>query len=603
MEVTYDYITDDWAAGQAITTLSRSRMVGFDTETVGTDPTRYESRLRLVQLAPSPDHCYIFDILKLGAHGKRLLVEYLEREDIVKMAHELKFDIKQVRWHLGVKGGFSRAICTRLACIVAGCGSKEGFGLRDSCFLYTEHVIEKEEQRSDWARPELSANQLRYAALDACVLFDLWAGVREDLIKYGLLKCATLEFECVEGLAQVELNGIHLDEAQWMRLYDRVMIDWTKQRRIVQDMLMGRSGSPQVSLFSGAPSDIVNLNSPAKVIEALMGMGVPVPVNPRSENGGRTVQQVYIEPLALDYPVIREYIDYKELDKAKTCYGPAWVEKINEWTGRIHAEFNQIGARATGRMSASNPNVQQPPKDEEYRKAFTAEPGNLIVGLDYSQFELRILADLCGDETYRQVFRDGKDLHRFTASLIFEVVEALVTSEQRDMAKNNNFADVYGAGDERFALMAKIALKLAHEIKEKARAAFPVKTAWLDRTGQEAVRTLQSRTGSGRLIKYEAPASNQERAGVARNGKNTPIQGTNADVLKRAVKLVNDKLKGQSTVKMIHLVHDEMVFECPAGIAKDVEYMAHGCMVKAGEEYVKHVPVKVDGRIGPAWSK
>jgi DNA polymerase I len=616
-EPSVKYITTDHECGNALGMIdlteswtqnvwqepTRFRIVGFDTETTGLDPTCEGVQLRLISIAVSEDSAFVFDLFKLGHEGKRLLREFIEREDIIKVAHNAKFDVKFVRQHLGVRYGFKFVIDTMLGAMMASAGRIEdgGFGLDDVVWQYLDFKLSKEAQRSDWSKPNLTPTQINYSGKDACILLKLWPILAEKLVNQAQLRVSVLEFEAIDGIATMELNGVHLDKEPWMAIWRDIVKEWKVLRHTIQDMLMADVDNDQQVLFGGAPSELVNLESPEQMIRALQRSGVPVPINPKT--GSLTTAKYLYEPLALEYPIVQLHLDYKKLQKAKTSYGPNWVNRINPATGRIHANYKQIGAYA-GRMSCTEPNVQQPPKEERYRRCFKAQEGHKIVGGDYSQFELRILADLCEDPDFARAFHEGRDLHLYSASLIFEKIEALIAKEERDMAKNNNFATVYGAGYQRFALMARISLALAEKIMIADRRAFPIKHGWLDKTGNEALYNGYSRTRSGRLIEYDWDKQDRGScAGVKRKGKNAPIQGTNADVLKRAVKLLHDELRGQDEVMLIMLIHDEMVLECPEELAQDAEALLQKVMLQAGREFVYDIPVKVDTRIGDVWSK
>src|SRR5204862_6799730 len=184
----------------------------------------------------------------------------------------------------------------------------------------------------------------------------------------------------------------------------------------------------------------INLDSQQQVTEALTQMGIPLPDSTRNWK---------LQPLAAEYPVVAKLLDYRTVQKALTSYGQNMIELINPVTGRLHADFRQIGAR-TGRFACTNPNIQQVPHAVEYRRCFMGYPERRrLVIADYSQIELRILAEFSGDQAFIDAFRSGADLHRVTAAQVFNVAQDQVSKEQRDFVKRRNFGVVYGIGAQR----------------------------------------------------------------------------------------------------------------------------------------------------------
>ena len=203
-------------------------------------------------------------------------------------------------------------------------------------------------------------------------------------------------------------------------------------------------GVAQASLFGPARANI-NLDSQPQVTDAMTRLGIPLPDSTRNWK---------LQPLATQYPVVAKLLEYRTMQKALTSYGQNMIEFISPKTGRLHADFRQIGA-PTGRFACTNPNIQQVPHAIEYRRCFMGYPeGRRLIIADYSQIELRILAEFSGDEAFIKAFNSGADLHRVTAAQVFNVAEDQVTKEQRDFAKRLNFGVVYGIGAQRFSMIA-----------------------------------------------------------------------------------------------------------------------------------------------------
>jgi DNA polymerase I-like protein with 3'-5' exonuclease and polymerase domains len=432
---------------------------------------------------------------------------------------------------------------------------------------------------------------LEYAARDAAVLIPLREKLIEKIKSLGLIKCAQLEFECVMPVVDLELAGFFMDKQRWLEQLAIVEERRGELANELQEML--GEGVAQASLF-GPPRANINLDSQPQVTEALTRLGIPLPDSTRNWK---------LHPLAAQYPVVEKLLEYRTMQKALTSYGENMVELINPKTGRLHADFRQIGA-PTGRFSCTNPNIQQVPHAVEYRRCFMGHPATRrLVIADYSQIELRILAEFSGDEAFINAFRSGADLHKVTAAQVFGVSTDQVTKEQRDFAKRLNFGVVYGIGAQRFSMMTGLGVSDAEDVLRRYFATYKKLDAYLRESANRAVSDKQARTGSGRLVKFNYdPSDRQQISMTQRNGKNAPIQGTSADILKRALRLLSDELRTTSA-KIVNIIHDEIVVEVDEGEAEAVAETVERGMVAAGEEYLGTVPVKVEAQIADEWTK
>lgn len=588
LDIQFQYITDADGAERAVKDLSSATSLGFDTETTELDP--YKGRLRLIQLSNGKS-TYVFDMFAFGnaAENQDLapLRSLLSDPAIVKVAHNAKFDMKWVRHHLGceVNGVFD----TYLASILIAAGDSERrHSLADVAKFFTNTELDKTEQISDWGTDVLSESQLRYAAMDAQVMVGLREQVAERIAADGLDDVAALEFECLMPIAQMELNGIFLDETRWRTQVEKASAQQAVAAEQLQEMLS--AGVAQASLF-GRPE--INLDSTDQVTSALLNLGVPVPASTRAWE---------LQPLAEKWPVIDKLLEYRAAQKSLTSFGENILQFIEPATGRIHADFRQIGA-PTGRFSCSNPNLQQIPHDAAYRRCFRAPEGKKLVIADYSQIELRILADFSGDENFIQAFESGKDFHSMTASQVFGVKIEDVTSEQRSFAKRLNFGIVYGVGASRFGLMTGLSKSDAEDTMRKYFSTYRSLDAYLRGAGRSVLDERTARTASGRLLRIRYDENDKASIGAARRyGVNMPIQGTSADILKRAIRRLHDSIAGTSA-KLVNIVHDEIMVECDAAEAEDTAARLEAAMLSAGSDFLKKVPVKADVGIADEWCK
>lgn len=591
MEIYFELIKDAEGVKNAYEALINEEFLGFDTETTELDP--YDGNIRLVQFS-NGKNTYVIDLKPFADRGDIKTMPDLEplralltAPKPIKIAHNAKFDAKWVCHHLGVDlgGVFDTLLASQL--IAAGDQDRR-HNLAEVANFFLGVELDKSEQVSDWSAEELSQSQIQYAAKDAAIMVALREKVVERLVQDGLVKTAKLEFDCVVPIAQMELNGFFIDAARWREQLEKVKKVQDKVALELQQMLS--AGVAQASLFGVAE---INLDSQTQVTDALKNLGVPVPATTRGWQ---------LEPLALEYPVVAKLLEYRGVAKAISSFGESLLEFIKPQTGRLHSDFRQIGA-PTGRFSSSKPNIQQIPHEEAYRRCFRAPEGRKLVIADYSQIELRILADFSNDENFIKAFQSGADFHTITAAQVFNVKPEEVSAEQRSFAKRLNFGVVYGIGAQRFALMTGLSQTQAEDTMRRYFATYRGLDAWLRDAARKVVSDRVARTASGRMFKFRFEDGDRQAIGAAqRNGKNFPIQGTSADILKRALHLLHKEIAGTSA-KLVNIVHDEVILECDEREAKETCKKLEKAMCDAGEEYVKKVPVKVDAHVADEWTK
>ena len=592
MNTQYELVTTPQQLHRAVEQLASKQVIGLDTETTDLDP--YLSRLRLVQLA-TPDNVFIIDVGKFADHDLKQSDDFASFRELlsaprpIKIAHNAKFDAKFIKHNFGVDLGglFDTLLASQL---VSAGDIEERHGLEAIAGRYLNEAVDKSERLSNWEF-ELSEAQLQYAARDAAVLIPLREKLVERIKSNGLIDCAKLEFECVMPVVDLELAGFFMDKARWLEQLATVEERRGELANDLQEML--GEGVAQASLF-GPPRANINLDSQQQVSEALTRLGIPLPDSTRNWK---------LQPLALQYPVVAKLLEYRTMQKALTSYGQNMIEFISPKTGRLHADFRQIGA-PTGRFACTNPNIQQVPHAVEYRRCFMGHPdGRRLIIADYSQIELRILAEFSADQAFTNAFKSGADLHKVTAAQVFGVTEDQVTKEQRDFAKRLNFGVVYGIGAQRFSLMTGLGQPEAEDVLRKYFATYRRLDSYLKDSANRAVDEKQARTASGRLVKFNYdPSDRQQVSMTQRNGKNAPIQGTSADILKRALRLLNDELRGTSA-QIVNIIHDEIVVEVDESEAEAVAAKVERSMCAAGEEYLHNVPVKVESQIACEWTK
>ena len=404
----------------------------------------------------------------------------------------------------------------------------------------------------------------------------------------GLARLFTeLEMPLVPVLARMELEGIRIDTGFFQTMNDRLDRDLTLIREEIHKVA----------------GEEFNLNSTQQLREILFEK-LQLPVLKRTKTGPSTDSSVLEELAGEGHDIPRLMLEYRELEKLRSTYVDALPQLVIPRTGRIHTRFNQTVA-ATGRLSSSEPNLQNIPirtdLGREIRKGFIPADGCLFYGADYSQVELRILAHFSGDEPLVSAFRDGVDVHKQTASVIFGVPLDKVTGDQRGAAKTINFATLYGQGAFSLARQLGIGRDEAKAFIEQYFERFSGVRAYLDEqvhTAREKgfVETLMGRR---RYIPELSAKNWNVRQFGERVAQNTPIQGTAADMIKKAMIDVAGALARVDTgARLLLQVHDELLFEVPAGEEDALAEVVVACMEGAME---LRVPLVVEGSVGESW--
>jgi DNA polymerase-1 len=352
-----------------------------------------------------------------------------------------------------------------------------------------------------------------------------------------------------------------------------------------------------------------NINSPKQLGEILFQkLKLPVLKKTGTTRAASTSVDV-LEELALTHELPRLILEWRSMQKLKGTYVDALPELVNPSTGRVHTSFNQAVA-ATGRLSSSDPNLQNIPVrthlGREIRRAFVAEPGCVLISADYSQIELRVLAHLAGDAALIDAFRRGEDIHDRTALAIFGADSGLDRKEMRNRAKMVNYALLYGKTAFSLSKDIGVSQQAAQAFIDAYFAGFPAVRQFIDRTLEEGRETGMVKTLAGRRrpVPELTSKNGQVRSATERVAVNMPIQGTAADILKRAMIDVHRALEARPArgpgirARMILTVHDELLFEVPREEADEVADLVRRCMEGAAE---LAVPLTVEVGIGEDW--
>ncbi|RMD70456.1 MAG: DNA polymerase I [Gammaproteobacteria bacterium] len=430
-----------------------------------------------------------------------------------------------------------------------------------------------------------------YAAEDAEVTMRLHHRLWPRLEKEAALKALfeDLEMPLVPILSAMERAGVRVDTEQ-LQLQSRELAAKIEALREEIQLLAGEAFNP---------------DSP-KQLQAILFGKLGLPVLAKTPKGQPSTAEGVLAELALDYPLPRLILTYRSLSKLKSTYTDALVRQVHPATGRVHTSFHQAVA-ATGRLSSSNPNLQNIPiRTEEgrrIRRAFIAPEGCVLIAADYSQIELRILAHLSRDEGLLKAFREGRDIHRATAAEVFGIPPGSIDAEQRRRAKAINFGLIYGMSAFGLARQLGIPREEAEAYMERYFARYPQVAAFMESIRRRAHAQGYVETLFGRRIHLPElkAASAQRRAQAERAAINAPMQGTAADIIKRAMILCQRWIEREGVeARMILQVHDELVFEVAEEAAEKAAGGLKGCMEGAA---ALSVPLQVEVGIGRNWEE
>jgi DNA polymerase-1 len=540
-----------------ISLLEKQTVFCYDTETTGIDANQAE----LVGLAFSikPAEGYYVPIPEDQNEAQNIVDEFkavLENEKIEKIGQNIKYDNLMMKWYgIEVKGLFFDTMIAHYLC-EPDLRHKLDY-LAESYLKYKmvpiEMLIGKRGKNQLSMRDVPIEKAAEYAAEDADITLQLKAPLLEKLKEISTEKLYNeLEIPLISVLTDIEYEGV--------RINPDFLNDYSK---VLGKLILEKEQS--IHKEAGTP---FNIASPKQVGEVLFER-MKIPYRWRKTSSGQfSTNEEKLSELALTYPFVQSILDYRKLAKLKSTYVDTLPLLVNPKTGRVHSSFNQARA-ATGRLSSENPNLQNIPiRDEagrEIRKAFEPrDKDHILLAADYSQIELRLIAEISGDEAMLESFQAGHDIHTATAAKVFGRKLEEVTADERRNAKTVNFSIIYGAGATNLSRQLNIKRTEAKELIEQYFSQYQGLKNYMDKTVEFArehgyVTTLMGRK---RFIRDIDSRNSLIRSNAERIAINTPIQGTAADMIKVAMVNIHKALKdGDFKTKMIMQVHDELVFD------------------------------------------
>ncbi len=588
---------------EALESLSRALQsasrIAVDTETTSTDKMRAD--LVGISVAFSPEHGYYIPVGHL--QGKQLPLQSvmdalrpaLTNPDIPKVGHNLKYDFVILARH-GLRIaplGFDSMLAEWLIN-----PDSRSLGLKKLAFMRLqmemqpiEALIGKGKQQRSMA--EVSIQEAApYAVDDVLAVLRLMPVLQSDLeARQAASLLQDVEMPLIPVLADMEMAGIGLD----VPFLQGMSKELQERMHALEAQVHSAVGEP------------FNLNSTQQLSRALfekLGLSPPAGTR-RTAHGTYSTSASVLEALREAHPVVNMVLEYRELAKLKSTYVDALPQQVNPRTGRVHTSYSQTSS-VTGRIASLNPNLQNIPIRTELgrkvRRAFVAAPGHVLLGVDYSQVELRLAAHMSGDAAMIAAFRAGQDIHAATAAAIYNVPIEQVTKAQRRHAKAINFGLIYGMSAFGLTRSSELTLAEAEDFVKAYFERFPGVKAYLDEMRRIAAQRGYVETLLGRrryFPELQRTTNRNARNRAEREAINAPIQGTAADIIKLAMLRLPSALREAGLQAQILLqVHDELVLECPEQELDATVRVVRAVMEQA---YSLRVPLVTEARYGQTW--
>lgn len=589
----YQFVDNPRAQKILVNNLLKQTAVCFDTET--TSLNELEAELVGMSFSYKKGLAYYIPLSENREEVLQTLEifrPFFEKEDLLKIAHNLKFDYKILKqYDITVKGA---QFDTMIAHYLLNPDGRHGMDYLSEVYLNykpvsIETIIGKKGKNQGTFRDADLRTQTDYAAEDADVTFQLYELFAPQLKKENLESLFfTIEMPLMEVLAKMELEGISLDK-EWLA---QESIDLENDLRQLEATIFEISGEE------------FNMNSPKQLGEILFEKMQLDPKAKKTKTGQYATSEDVLQKLSSKHEIIKHILEYRTYQKLKSTYVDALPSQIDKKDSRVHTNFSQTTA-ATGRLASVNPNLQNIPirtlRGQQIRGAFVSGEGKKIISADYSQIELRLIAEISGEDNMIKAFQDGEDIHASTAAKLFKIPLEEVSKTQRSQAKTVNFGIIYGQGAFALAEQTGMSRTEAKQMIEAYFETYPKLKKYMAEQVNKAREQGYVETILGRKRHLKDINSNNfvVRGHAERNAVNAPVQGSAADVVKLAMIKIDKELDAQNLkTKMLLQVHDELVFECPAD---EVEAASKLIKTEMESALKTQVPLLVEVGVGKNW--
>lgn len=582
-------------------------VLGVDTETEGFDFTCK----KMIMFQIGDEHTqFVIDTRYISIEPLR---EVLESNQITKIFHNAKFDYKFIKRWAGIE--IRNIYDTYLSERVLHCGKLNwGYSLSRCCERYAGISLDKEERNKfvGLQGQPYTNNQITYGANDVVYLIKIWDKQHALLEEADLLRVADLENQAVVVFSEIEYEGLMVDKDRWVDLAKDNLelatnIELQLDREVIEHPKLSHYHVPvQQDMFLQAEEQRatnIKWSSPSQMLALFQNL-VPKLEDVNGKNLNRHKYK---------HPIIKSYIRYKELSKLANAYGTNFFNYVN-CDGKVHTNFSQI--LDTGRVSSSEPNMQQIPSDNKYRNCFICPNGWVFVSSDYSSQELNVIAFGSKDPVWLDALERGLDLHGVCADLVFEDrwrnADADERKSLRTQIKTINFGLAYGMGPHKLSDTLNISIKEASELIDKYFTTFPNIKAFLEMLGKFGkmngyIRTFKPFKRKRFFDYWDGRNTPPKEMGmIERASKNTPIQGASADMTKLALVKIHNYIKDnnlQNQIKIVMTVHDQIDTICKEEISEEWAKTMTKLMEEAAMTIVTNGLLKADTNISKTWEK
>ena len=589
----YQFVDNPKAQKILVQNLLKQKAVCFDTET--TSLNELEAELVGMSFSYKKGLAYYIPLSEDRDEVVKTLEifrPFFEKEDLIKIAHNLKYDYKVLKqYDITVKGAM---FDTMIAHYLLNPDGRHGMDYLSEVYLNykpvsIETIIGKKGKNQGSFRDADLRTQTDYAAEDADVTFQLYELFSPQLKKENLEDLFyNIEMPLMEVLAKMELEGISLDE-KWLA---QESIDLENDLRQLESKIFEISGEE------------FNMNSPRQLGDVLFDKMQLDPKAKKTKTGQYATSEDVLQKLSSKHEIIQHILEYRTYQKLKSTYVDALPSQIDKDDNRVHTNFSQTTA-ATGRLASVNPNLQNIPirtlRGQQIRGAFVSAEGKKIISADYSQIELRLIAEISGEDNMIKAFQEGEDIHASTAAKLFNIPLEEVSKTQRSQAKTVNFGIIYGQGAFALAEQTGMSRTEAKQMIEAYFETYPKLKLYMAEQVKKAreIGYVETILGRKRHLKDINSGNFVVRGHAERNAVNAPVQGSAADVVKMAmIKIQKELEKEKLKTKMLLQVHDELVFESPID---EVEVATNIIKTEMENAIETQVPLLVEVGVGKNW--
>jgi len=589
----YQYIDSPKAQKILVENLLKQKAVCFDTET--TSLNELEAELIGMSFSYKKGLAYYVPISENQEEAQEtveIFRPFFEDQNVLKIAHNMKYDAKVLQnYNIDVTG---KLFDTMIAHYLLNPDGRHGMDYLSEMYLdykpvSIETLIGKKGKNQLTLREVDLVTQTNYAAEDADVTFQLYELFAPQLAKENLEDLFyNVEMPLMNVLAKIELTGVKLDE-KWLA---QESIDLENDLRILESKIFELSGEE------------FNMNSPKQLGEILFDKMQLDPKAKKTKTGQYATSEDVLQKLSSKHEIITSILEYRTLQKLKSTYVDALPSQIDKKDDRVHTTFAQTVA-ATGRLASVNPNLQNIPirtlRGQQIRGAFVSEEGKKIISADYSQIELRLIAEISGEQNMIKAFQNGEDIHVSTAAKLFDIPLEEVTKTQRSQAKTVNFGIIYGQGAFALAEQTGLSRSEAKKMIDSYYENYPRLKEYMAEQVKKAqdFGYVETILGRKRHLKDINSSNFVVKAHAERNAVNAPIQGSAADIIKLAMIKIDKELEAQNLeTKMLLQVHDELLFEVPIDEIETAKSLIKKEMESA---FATSVPLLVEVGVGDNW--